>query len=1516
LRTTGVRARLSGDARPRKATCLNRSLPMRKPKRAKLGSTDLTPSGQHRERELVARKLTRLNSLYVALGEANEAIMRSRDRDELFREVCRIAVNQGGFRLAILRLMDAATGMARAAVCVGPQGAIAEHPDVLPSINVAEARGAVGTALREGRHEVRNDLAEDPRSGSWRLAKKEGCHSTAAFPFKLEGKVIGALSLYAADTGYFDDTLVDLLVKLVGNLSFALEGLVRDERRRSAEEKLKQSELRFQATFEHAAIGIAHVALDGRITLVNHRLCEILGYDPHELVGRVVMDLSHPDDIDATQAERSSLRADEIETFTKEKRYLRKDGATVWMGLTVSMVRAPDRTPLYEIAVFENITERKRIEEVQRASEARYRALSDLSADSYWEQDEQHRYTQITTSSSSKPILASSSWLGKTRWELGDFGISEKGWREHRETLDRREPFRDLVMKARNAEGKLTYASVSGHPVFDGLGNFKGYRGIARNITASKREEALLALEHTVTRVLAEADSAAGGLKASIRAICETEGWECGRYLGVDERAGVLCLRESWGVQSPVIERFLASSRGVTYAPGVGLAGRVWQSGEPLWLADIGKDTRALQISLIRELGLRGANYFPVIAEGKPIGVLAFNSREVREPEGRLIDAVRVIGSQIGQFLRRELAEDELRRFRIAMDNSEDMILLIDRATMRFVDVNETVCTLLGYSREELLKLGPQDLMAVSREELEKAYDELISNPSLKSGMSAHYRCKNGSMLAFESTRRVLRSGDTYIIVAVSRDIRERIASETALRISNERFNTAVRATSDVIWDLDLITESLWWNENFTKVFGYPREDIDRTVKSWYDATHPDDRVRVEAGMRQLIDSGGESWIDEYRFRRRDGSYAEVLDRGHVIRDSAGKAVRMIGAMEDVTRRKEAEEKMRNQALRQRLIAEFGQQVLASTDLSEALKQAVELVSVTLKAEYCSVLELDTERQQLLCKAVIGWPGEWIGQRTVPVRPGNRVEFILSRREPLVTADYEEKDTRFPSDSPLPQFGVRSSVEVPIFGTAGTLGILSAHARQARRFTEDDLTFLRSIANTLAVAIERKSAEERLTHMAQFDLLTGLPNRHLFSDRLMQSMAQARRSGHPMAVLFIDLDRFKLVNDTRGHSAGDKLLKETAARLNQCVRSGDTVGRFGGDEFGAVLSELGKAGDASVVAQKIIDAFAQPFNLNGHETYVSASVGITLFPADGEEADALITNADAAMYRAKEQGRDNYQYFTREMNERALERMQMEAALRLAIERKELLLYYQPKVDLESGAVCGFEALLRWQHPERGIVSSVDFIPVLEDAGLIVPVGEWVIREVCVQIRAWQKTGLSVPPIAINLSARQFQHKNLEANVRRILRETELEPSLIQFELTESLLMKEPEAAARTLRGLKQAGITISVDDFGTGYSSLAYLKRFPIDALKIDRAFIRDVTNDPEDAAITLAIIGLAHSLKLKVVAEGVETEGQLRFLRAHNCDEMQGYYFAWPMSVSDCTQALREGRRLILSP
>jgi len=606
---------------------------------------------------------------------------------------------------------------------------------------------------------------------------------------------------------------------------------------------------------------------------------------------------------------------------------------------------------------------------------------------------------------------------------------------------------------------------------------------------------------------------------------------------------------------------------------------------------------------------------------------------------------------------------------------------------------------------------------------------------------------------------------------------------------------------------------------------------------------------------------------------------------------------------------RESAEKNRYYALMQRLIAEFGQQALAGPELNEMLDRAAALVTSTLKVDYASVLEYDAAAATVVYRSVVGWPQEWIGKRTIELEPGKRLERVVRSREPVVIDDYAAPGPFSPSC--LVPLGVGSGAHVPVFGPGGVIGVLSAHARGQRRFTEDEVSFLRSVANVLAIAVERKHAEDRLTHLAQFDTVTGLPNRHLFRDRLGQAIVQARRNGGLGGVLFVDLDRFKTVNDTFGHAIGDKLLAQVASRIKECVRAGDTVARISGDEFAVALGDLAKTDDAGFVAQKIVGALAAPFALDGHEAYVSASVGIALHPTDGDDPDIVLKNADTAMYRAKQQGRNGYQFYLPEMNERLMERLQLEAKLRGALDRGEFRLHFQPKVSLETGAISGFEALLRWQHGER-LVSPAEFIPILEDTGLIVPVGEWVLRAVCEQIRDWQQHGVAAPRIAVNLSTRQFQHKNLVLMVAQILHETGVAPDLLELELTESLLMSDAEEAAEMLRELKGLGVRLAIDDFGTGYSSLAYLKRFPLDTLKIDRAFIRDIVTDPDDATLTLTIINLAHSMRLKVVAEGVETQAQVDFLCRNGCDAMQGYYFARPMPASDCLRMIVEDGEL----
>jgi diguanylate cyclase (GGDEF)-like protein len=449
-------------------------------------------------------------------------------------------------------------------------------------------------------------------------------------------------------------------------------------------------------------------------------------------------------------------------------------------------------------------------------------------------------------------------------------------------------------------------------------------------------------------------------------------------------------------------------------------------------------------------------------------------------------------------------------------------------------------------------------------------------------------------------------------------------------------------------------------------------------------------------------------------------------------------------------------------------------------------------------------------------------------------------------------------------------------------------------------------------------ALERQVRErtDDLYHLAHYDSLTGLPNRALFYETLQKTLALGAKQGCDVAVMFIDVDEFKNVNDTRGHAVGDQLLKQFSHRLTESLRIRDTVGRLGGDEFAVILLLSEGSDGAGRVAAKVLDSLQAPFDLDGNAVTVSASIGIAVSPNDSADPDLLLQYADTAMYQAKEAGRSTFRFFTGQMNVDIHARLELEAALRSAVARDELVLHYQPKVRLTTGRICGFEALLRWERPGYGLVSPVEFIPALETIGLIVPVGSWVIDEACRQVREWALSPVGPLPVSVNVSGRQFAEGDLVADVARALEDHQVPGHLLELELTESLLMADTGQTIETLQQLKELGVKISVDDFGTGYSSLAYLKRFPVDTLKIDRTFVRDITTSADDAAIALAIIRMAHSLKLDVVAEGVEDEAQLAYLRRHRCDQIQGFLFSRPLAVAGIDALLRRGTALVAGP
>jgi diguanylate cyclase (GGDEF)-like protein/PAS domain S-box-containing protein len=817
--------------------------------------------------------------------------------------------------------------------------------------------------------------------------------------------------------------------------------------------------------------------------------------------------------------------------------------------------------------------------------------LIELSADWVWEHDAQLRFTWCPRAHAANALPAPPDGPGPTLQPAsGD-------WDAYRALLDTRQPYRDFELLHRAADGTLRHLFLSGTPLFDTLGGWRGYTGVASDRSAERRAERLLRMEHGVTRGLADASTVAHGLALALRALCEHEGWACGEYWVVDAEAQLLRFGGRWDrLPSPTRALFEDAER-FEFAPGVGLAGRVWQTQQPLWVADVSTDERMLRKELARAAGLKGALLFPTLAAGEVCGVFAFWSQAIRRPDERLLQAIRIIGSQVGQFVLRKQAE-------------------------------------------------------------------------------------------------------------------------SVLRASESRFRALTALSSDWYWEQD----------------------------------------------------------GEGRYTRIEGRAADAM-------------------------------------------------------------------------------------------------GHWIGQRAqdlgfTPEGGADVCQAHLAQHLPF-------RDLVLQRESDGEHLALSLSGE-PVFDEHGAFA------------------GWRGVARDIS---ERRRAEERIRWLALHDGLSGLPNRSMFGHILAHTIEAARRHERGFSLLFIDLDRFKTINDTLGHEAGDQLLCEVASRLKGALRASDVVARLAGDEFVALLDETDSASAAAAVAHKLLSTLAQPLRLGKHELRVTASIGIARYPQDGSDEATLLKNADLAMYLAKEAGKNNFQHYDAASRTAAMQRLSIEQQLRRALERHEFTLQFQAKLDLATDRIVGVEALLRWHNAELGAVTPAEFIPVAEETGLIVAIGRWVLHEACAQSMAWQREGLPPVTMAVNLSPRQFSDPQLLDDIAAVLAETGLPPELLELEITEGMIMNDTERTIALLSQIKALGLSLAIDDFGTGYSSLAQLKRFPIDTLKVDRSFVRDITRNADDKAITEAIIMLGRKLSLTVIAEGVESRDQMTLLREQGCDQMQGYHFSKPL-------------------
>jgi diguanylate cyclase (GGDEF)-like protein/PAS domain S-box-containing protein len=695
------------------------------------------------------------------------------------------------------------------------------------------------------------------------------------------------------------------------------------------------------------------------------------------------------------------------------------------------------------------------------------------------------------------------------------------------------------------------------------------------------------------------------------------------------------------------------------------------------------------------------------------------------------------------------------------------------------------------------------------------------------------------------------------------------------------------------------------------EILGYSPEEWMADPGLWVERLHPGDRERVlDQEERKAAGDGTGPPID-YRMITRGGDVVWILDEAVLEPDGDGTQV-WHGVLYDITERKIAEQELHRAAAQQAVVARLGRHALQDGDPTRLAVHAVPLMTEIEGVEAACVWEAGREGRRLHLRAGLDERDGGAERRASAARDSHAGAALESGLHVIV--DDWSSERRFSMPPALRVLGVRSSLAVPIAGKERPFGVLDIHSTAPSRFTPQDVHFAQASANVLADALERHSADEALRHRALHDSLTGLPNRISFVDSLRDALRRGIASGLPVGILFLDLDHFKLINDSIGHHAGDELLQTVAPRLRAHLRPGDIVARFGGDEFGILVDRLTDEDEAQAIADRVAAAFSEPYSMSGADHFVTASIGIAVARPTGREpvdAELLIRDADAAMYRAKERGRGRCEVFDAAMRARAVRRLETERELRHALERDELELRYQPVVGLGSGEIVGLEALVRWNHPERGLLDPGEFVSIAEDSGMIESIGSWVQETACRQALGWHELRPDQRPldVAVNLSARQVAHRDLAGSVREILARTGLEPVNLRLEVTESVLVEESANATATLAALSEIGVRLVLDDFGTGYSSLAYLNRYPFDALKIDRSFVDGLGVEQERTAIVEAVIGMARALSLDAIAEGVENEAQLCELRRLGCDYAQGHLFSRPLAPQKVTTLLREG-------
>ncbi len=1061
-------------------------------------------------------------------------------------------------------------------------------------------------------------------------------------------------------------------------------------------------------------------------------------------------------------------------------------------------------------------------------SEARFRSLTALSADWYWEQDAHLRFTQFSSEFGARAGVDTRGFLGRTRGEVTAADPGDPAWAEHLRLLEARQPFRDFLIERKGRDGETRYHLISGEPVFDAAGQFAGYRGVGRDVTEEKRAALALAASRELFARLFEG----GPLPMMFRRLDD----------GV-----VTAVNDAWCA-------FYGRSREAVIGRPVATLGFNPETGT----------SARLQERLLGERSVRDAELRVLVAGGALRDIL-FTASVVHLGGEDIVISTSVDVTERNRVRAELLSSRE--RFEKLFRSSPQPTAISGVEDGAVIDVSDAWLSTYGYARESVLG---RDFVAlglwVDPGERRALRERLLAEGAVR-GLECRWRRASGEVADVLFYADVVTLDGLPVMLSTGIDITARRRQERLLAESESRFATIFRASPVpvIISRLD-DGEYVEVNEAWSRFFGWPREEtLGRTSLAlgiWVD---PAERERFVA---PLVQKGFHS--AELRLRKKSGEVCDVVLSAGVI-ELAGRRCALSSVL-DISERKRAEAALRESERRFR-------------DFAEAAGEYVWELDARARFTYVS----------RRVESVLGYaPDELYGRTPLDFMPPGEAERMRQWYEDAAAArtSFRNVEHRMLARSGSQVW--QSLSGVPLLDGAGEL--------TGWRGTALDIT-------------ERKRAEARISDLATRDPLTGLPNRLLLADRLNQALAAAQREGAMLAVMFIDLDHFKTVNDTLGHEVGDLLLKEVAGRIGSVLRKGDTLARLGGDEFVVVLERLKRAEDAAQVANKVIAGLAQDVVLSGQAVRTAASIGVAIFPSDGADASTLMRHADTAMYVAKSSGRGNCQFYSTEMTSRASERMQLDASLQRALDRGELRLLFQPRVEVQSGQIAGAEALLRWQHPERGLLAAGQFMRFIDESGLVHAVGDWVLHTACSQASALHAVYGAAFALSVNVSARQL-NPALVARVKSALDASSLDPRLLELEFTEAALIRDAQQSRSILGRLRALGVRVVVDDFGVGHSSLGDLRRFGVDGIKIDRSLVRGILANPDDRIVVKATIDMARALRINTVAEGVEDAETLALLSEMGCEEYSGYLRAEPMPAGELERRFLRVENVVTFP